>query len=250
MKKLLNLLEAYFLKIGNLSSTIVVTLVIALCSLFLGAVTELIIVNSISRWTIVLTGGIPLILAPPFIYIFFQLLAKLHTLNQQLAHRANHDQLTGVFSRHYLLESINRELSRFSRHGNRFTVLFIDVDDFKAINDSFGHQIGDETLVVLAKSINSCLRDIDILGRYGGDEFLVCLPETNAIKAKVIAQRIQHALQHSLQTVNTHNINITASIGIYSPEDSAIDSEYIIEHADKAVYLAKMKGKNRIEIVE
>jgi diguanylate cyclase (GGDEF)-like protein len=166
-----------------------------------------------------------------------------------LAKRANHDLLTGVYSRHFIIESINLELSRFNRHGNHFSVLFIDFDDFKPINDMYGHKIGDDALVAMAKTINSCLRDIDVLGRYGGDEFLVCLPETTAQEAKVIAQRIQHSLKTSLQNISDHEINITASIGIYSPEDAAIDTQFIIEHADKAVYLAKMKGKNRIEIV-
>jgi len=113
----------------------------------------------------------------------------------------------------------------------------------------YGHKIGDQALMVLAKTINACLRDTDILGRYGGDEFLVCLPETTAIKAKVIAQRIQQSLNNCMDDVSDHDIKLTASIGIYSPEDAAIDTQFIIEHADKAVYLAKMKGKNRVEIV-
>ena len=249
MKKILDTIETALLNMGYLASVMLFTPIIIFFSVTLSGIAEIFIFGHIRPWSIVFSSGIPAILAPPIVYLFSRLLKKVNTLNHELEERANHDLLTGVYSRHFILESISLELSRFCRQGNQFTVLFIDFDDFKPVNDMYGHKVGDEALVAMAKTINSCLRDIDILGRYGGDEFLVCLPETCSIKAKVIAQRIQHSLISSLKNVTDHDIKVTASIGIYSPEDSAIDTQFIIEHADKAVYLAKMKGKNRIETV-
>ena len=249
MKKLLAYAETALMKMGYLASILLFTPIIIFFAVSISATAELLIFGHLRPWSIMFSIGIPMILAPPVIYLFSRLLKKVNTLNGELEKRANHDLLTGVYSRHFILESISLELSRFCRHGNQFTILFIDFDDFKPVNDMYGHKVGDDVLVALAKTINSCLRDIDILGRYGGDEFLVCLPETCAVKAKVIAQRIQHSLLTSLDKINDHQIKITASIGIYSPEDAAIDTQFIIEHADKAVYLAKMKGKNRIETI-
>ncbi len=249
MKKLLENIETAMLKLSYLSSMLLFTPFIIFLAVVISVVAELLIFGRIRPWSIMFSIGIPILLAPPFIYVFSRLLKQVNQLNKKLEHKANHDPLTGVYGRHFILETINLELSRFSRHGNQFSILFIDLDDFKPINDMYGHKIGDEALIALAKNINSCLRDIDILGRYGGDEFLVCLPETSAAKAKVIAQRIQHCLINSLDSISDHDIKITASIGIYSPPDAAIDTQFIIEHADKAVYLAKMKGKNRVEVV-
>lgn len=157
------------------------------------------------------------------------------------------DQLTGLRNRFGMLTDLLDEQQRVAREDGSCTIAMIDIDHFKSINDSHGHQIGDLLLQKLAQLLVAKLRPYDHLYRYGGEEFLICLPGTDIEHAKVILDRMRHDITTMNFSVDGMIIPITASFGL-----TAIGTEYCIEdyieHADAALYAAKSAGRNRVEI--
>jgi diguanylate cyclase (GGDEF)-like protein len=163
---------------------------------------------------------------------------------QEIDFRASHDDLTGLPNRSLILDRIDQLLRRHGRFGTSAAVFFIDLDDFKVVNDSFGHGVGDALLRLVAERINGVLRDSDTLGRLGGDEFVVvadCIPPEEA--PELICVRILAALQRPCVLDDTREIAITASIGVAT--GTSTSAEEILNHADMAMYQAKREGKNR-----
>ncbi len=159
----------------------------------------------------------------------------------QLAHR---DPLTGIANRLSLNEALIREINRTQRYNLSLTILMIDLDHFKAINDSYGHSSGDLVLQESATRIENSLRLSDQAFRIGGEEFVVLLPDTDLESAKVVAERIRKSIASKPVTNNEFEINFTTSIGI--AELGEHDNEKsLFDHADKALYLAKNGGRNR-----
>jgi diguanylate cyclase (GGDEF)-like protein len=144
------------------------------------------------------------------------------------------DGLTGVFNRRYLEERLSEEINRCRRHGGYLGLMMIDVDDFKQINDTFGHAVGDEVLKEVAGLLQKSCRNIDIVGRYGGDEFLVILIETSEPEALRIAERIQQKAREV--TIPPHKPLLGLSIGVASQ-----NSDYggILKKADDRMYAQK-----------
>ncbi len=158
---------------------------------------------------------------------------------------ANTDPLTGVLNRRSLFNFAHQEFNRVSRYGPAFSILLMDLDNFKKVNDNYGHQAGDKALCQVVKSINNTIRNVDFLGRYGGEEFMAILPEIYGEQALILAERIREMVaSNSIQT-DRENIKLTISIGVtaYSIKDQTLDD--MILRADKGVYLAKQQGRNR-----
>ena len=167
----------------------------------------------------------------------------------KMEHQANFDALTDVPNRIYLMRDIEKEIIRYQRHKHLFGVLFLDLDNFKNINDSLGHDIGDQLLIETTQRIKSVIRKEDIVARIGGDEFIVMLPDltqdekTAATKMEHVATKI-HEVLCGIYKIHGHKLTISTSIGaslISSDEESAED---ILKHADLAMYQAKKDGKN------
>lgn len=160
---------------------------------------------------------------------------------------AHHDPLTHLPNRMLLRDRIERALARARRDGHEAAVLFIDLDRFKTVNDSLGHALGDRLLQLFAERLRSCVRETDTVGRVGGDEFLVVIPDLREVNAAVpIAQKILDAMANDIQ-VDEHTIHITPSIGISAfPQDGA-DAQTLIANADAAMYNAKDNGRNNIQ---
>jgi diguanylate cyclase (GGDEF)-like protein len=168
-----------------------------------------------------------------------ELVKKLETL-------ANTDSLTGVWNRRYLLMIAEQEIKRTQRYYLPFAVLLIDIDFFKRINDTFGHNIGDEVIIFMTKTVLCYLRQVDSFGRFGGEEFVVLLPETDINAAIIVAERIRENIESQYIFVGGKKVSITVSIGVssYKFGDKTIDT--IIQRADKALYQAKNQGRNRV----
>jgi diguanylate cyclase (GGDEF)-like protein len=168
-------------------------------------------------------------------------------LLHELRRDAETDELTGVANRRCFVAAIEIECARCIRHGGVFSVLIVDLDHYKAINDRYGHVAGDTVLSAAADRISLCLRRIDLLSRYGGDEFAILLPETGMEGATEAAERIRRAVAKTTVKKAGKSIFLTASIGIaaHDPARSA-DWMQLLDEADKALYQAKAAGRNRV----
>jgi diguanylate cyclase (GGDEF)-like protein len=168
-------------------------------------------------------------------------------LLQELQHSAETDVLTGIANRRCFIAAAEQERSRMARHPGPFSVVLVDVDHFKAINDACGHATGDSVLQVVAAQIENCLRGTDTLGRIGGDEFAVLLPQTCLESALELAERICLAVGKEAVLTDAGRIPVTLSLGVaaYSPADPE-SWRQILEQADQALYLAKAGGRNRV----
>ncbi|MEQ1603316.1 MAG: EAL domain-containing protein [Pyrinomonadaceae bacterium] len=170
---------------------------------------------------------------------------------EKLAHDAVHDELTGLPNRKMLIERIRRSLERL-RHGgvSEFAVLFVDLDRFKTINDSMGHQAGDELLLKITKKLKDIIRPVDIVARLGGDEFVILIENIrNREQVYRIAKRILNALQKPAKVAG-QNIYASASIGIVFGSDEYDSPDDLVRDADLAMYRAKVKGKGRFELFD
>lgn len=168
-------------------------------------------------------------------------------LENELKQMAYYDDLTDLPNRKLLDRHIEKALARSKRHHHNFTIMFIDLDDFKIVNDTMGHEAGDILLKEVAARLNQTIREEDLIARIGGDEFIVVLEETNQEEIEDIAQRVVEnvALPY---IINDKEAKISLSIGISMYPDDGEDKETLIEHADQAMYFAKNRGKNNFKI--
>lgn len=186
------------------------------------------------------------------IYLLFrQLRAKLDEARALLDRMSKTDLLTEISNRRHLMERFKEELERSKRSGTELCCIMLDVDHFKSINDNFGHLKGDDVLRELAKILKNSVRTYDVLGRYGGEEFMVLLPNTNLEKAAVLAERIRQTMEHNLGTNSgfATDKNITISIGLTDACAGDTNIEPIVKRADEALYKAKEGGRNKVEII-
>ncbi|MDT8448368.1 MAG: ABC transporter substrate-binding protein [bacterium] len=168
-------------------------------------------------------------------------------LTEKLHLQATTDALTGCFNRGHFLEQAKRELQRNLRFGRHLSVLMMDLDHFKHINDRFGHQQGDQAIVAFVQAVNGHLRSMDFMGRLGGEEFGVILPETPSSGADIVAERIRAQVESlSLQSDREEPVPLTVSIGISGLRDNSESLEDLLARADRALYQAKDQGRNRI----
>lgn len=166
-------------------------------------------------------------------------------LNRELTRLARHDSLTGLYNRRALEEIIQRELKRANRYKRGFAIALADVDNFKAINDTYGHDCGDEVLKHMAEIFRDSIRDTDSVGRWGGEEFLFIFSETSCQGAQVVAERIRSRLDDNAFLCNGNSFRIGITIG-FSYHHGQIDVDEIIREADRALYLGKRNGKNQV----
>ena len=173
--------------------------------------------------------------------------------NGKFLNWAIHDNLTGLYNSHYFRKELLEEIGRSKRYGRIFSLAMFDIDDFKHVNDTYGHSTGDLALKLLADSILKTVRkEVDIPSRYGGDEFVIVLPNTGAEDAKTVCKRLAELVsQTSIVANNGESFNISLSIGISEfPKDTRKGEEQfdLFNHADEALYHSKRAGKNQITI--
>jgi diguanylate cyclase (GGDEF)-like protein len=173
---------------------------------------------------------------------------KLNTTLQELTTLASHDALTGLLNRRAIMEALPKEIKRIERQDQILCIGMCDIDHFKQINDTYGHLVGDEVLKEVTKRMKGILRDHDLIGRYGGEEFLVIIHVNNIESGVVAYQRICQAVSALPIKINELSISITISCGItsYSPDHDNHDITKLIASADDALYQAKDAGRNQV----
>jgi len=169
-------------------------------------------------------------------------------LNAELSHQAATDPLTGLYNRRYLVDVLAQETLRYRRNGRPFAVIVGDIDNFKTINDRHGHQCGDAVLLAVAAALRESVRAPDLVARWGGDEFLVFLPETSLEEALGVAGRIQAQLAATPVVDGAQRLDARMTLGV-APMRSDSSIEELLREADEALYRGKHAGRNRIEAV-
>lgn len=171
-------------------------------------------------------------------------------LQRELTLQSRTDALTGALNRRALYNEAERELVQANRTGHALCLLLMDIDDFKKLNDTYGHATGDLVLQRVVGRINSLLRGHDLLARTGGEEFAVLLPETNSRQAQIVAERLRHAIEALDLVVGDVPLHVSVSVGCaeVQPPCPALDS--VLQRADAAMYTAKRGGKNRVIMIE
>ncbi|MEW5757654.1 MAG: GGDEF domain-containing protein [Pseudomonadota bacterium] len=160
------------------------------------------------------------------------------------------DALTGLWNRGHLEEHLEAEFARAKRYDNELTVLMLDLDHFKHINDTYGHLAGDEVLREAAKRVRKTLRESDFVGRYGGEEIMVILPETGLLNAQVVGEKLRKVIAEATVEFDGNEIPITTSIGISAFHPRFDKAQKIIEAADEALYQSKANGRNRVTVID
>jgi len=182
----------------------------------------------------------------------FQRLTEAHTLlavhTEELRKASLRDGLTGLFNRRYFDEKIAEELAQARACGWPLSLIFADLDQFKKVNDTYGHQVGDEVLRAAASLLAQSLRDGDVVARYGGEEFVAVLPGTNAPEALMVAERIAGTFRKHIHSIGPYRIKVTVSIGVVTDDndDGFADVGELVRAADLAVYAAKNEGRDRV----
>jgi diguanylate cyclase (GGDEF)-like protein len=174
------------------------------------------------------------------------MLMKMEWLYSETKHLAITDSLTGLYNRHYLQENIDREYTRAIRYTTSISVAMIDIDHFKRINDTYGHQFGDYVIREISIIINNCLRKTDLVFRYGGEEIIAIMPETDSDQAFIPLERIRTRIAEKVFENEGFKTHVTISIGIASADKHITTSTQLIELADKALYTAKENGRNQV----
>ncbi|QOX78120.1 diguanylate cyclase [Trichlorobacter lovleyi] len=167
--------------------------------------------------------------------------------NMELELLTHKDPLTGAFNRRYLSMSLDSEIMRHARTGEALSLLMLDIDHFKDINDTYGHHAGDLVLQRVTKRLTEGLREYDLLARYGGEEFVVVLPSTSPTEAEMVAQRLLQGIHRLTFSDTLAGTAVTVSIGVISHSaNSVISAAELLSRADTALYRAKQSGRNRV----
>ena len=172
--------------------------------------------------------------------------AALRDALEEVQRLAITDSLTGLHNRRHLLELARHELQRARRYRLPMSVFMLDIDEFKRVNDTYGHAIGDQVLQGVAECCRQELRGVDVLGRYGGDEFAAVLPETGLPAACQVAERLRGSIAQRALDTKAGQVTVTVSLGVAVLDDEHLAPETLLDHADQALYVAKQSGRNRV----
>ena len=194
----------------------------------------------------VLAIAVPSIVAPIVTHAIMHLVMTLEATRAELLQVAIRDPLTQVYNRRYFMEQLQLEAARYFRTGERMSLLMIDADKFKAVNDRYGHATGDRVLQMIARACTAALREYDILARYGGEEFVVLLPATELGVACDVAERIRATVAGVKFDVGEADpLTVTVSIGVSSLAPADPECRVLFDAADSALYDAKRRGRNQ-----
>jgi diguanylate cyclase (GGDEF)-like protein len=201
-------------------------------------------------------GGLPIwieasnrALAVIVFWVTAVLIVRRNTAEEALRTLATTDSLTGAMTRGHFLELSEREFARSRRYHHPLSVVILDIDHFKRVNDRYGHAAGDAVLTALAENCRERLRTVDLFGRIGGEEFAVTMPETSLALAARAADRLRASLASIRIPVDGGSVALTVSIGVVGLYEGDADFDALLVRADKALYAAKEAGRDRIEVV-
>lgn len=233
------------IRLGHKRSLALITLSAIILSIMISIIIKIIRDIPLDADIFVIPVLTPLLIAPALSWSHIKLIIEINGLEQKMRKLATIDSLTELFNRRYFLELSQKIYALNTRHKEPFTLLMLDIDHFKKVNDTYGHLGGDAVLKALGKLINQFIRKSDLVGRFGGEEFIFLLPKSNLQGGKLVACRLKDEINDLSVQFQEHSIKFTASIGgtIYHPGDNT-SLEALIQKADNALYRAKNQGRN------
>jgi diguanylate cyclase (GGDEF)-like protein len=225
--------------------TMLEVMLIAACYLFLGYADYGIKIISAETFTTLMANFSPFLLVA---YVTSLLAEDIHKAKRKITVLSQTDELTGLLNMRAFSTLLDKEISTAKRYPQPFTLMMIDVDGLKEVNDHSGHAAGTRLLKTVAASISDCVRTSDVLARYGGDEFVILMPHTRSEAARIAAERIRVAIHRASFDINGQRINGSASIGIASYPESTGTAGDVLEKADVALYKSKQSGRDRVTV--
>jgi diguanylate cyclase (GGDEF)-like protein len=223
--------------------TLLEVMLIACCYLYLGYLSYSVGLFAPETFTILMAKFSPFLLVA---YVTSMLASDILHAKQRITLLSQTDDLTGLLNMRAFNNILEREMDRVTRDTHPFTVIMIDVDGLKSINDQYGHTTGSRLITTIAQSIKNSVRTTDVLARYGGDEFVVLMTHTSTDHARMAAERIRTAIHNTAFDMKGNRISTTVSVGIASFPDGVEDATEVLDKADIALYKSKQSGRNRV----
>ena len=241
-------IRQFFLNLGIYKGILFLTVGSILISVLLTYLFSIIFGSHIGIYSYSLAIAIPMIVASLASYITLSLYFELEESREEIHNLAITDDLTQIFNRRHFFELADRELERSRRSGRSLAIVLFDIDDFKGVNDSHGHLAGDRILQEMCRACQVVVRPYDVFARFGGEEFIFLLPDTDELRAKAFAERLRQLVAEHVVSFNGTNVQMTISIGTatYNSTEDTLDD--LISRADSALYKAKEMGKDRLEV--
>ena len=238
----------FILKQGTAKSALFITILSVLFSVLIAKLVSSLMPGSFGNFNLALAIIVPALIAPPFGYIFINLYIELEKVREEVHALAITDELTRTFNRRHFMNLAVQELGRAKRYQHPLSIIIFDIDNFKNVNDSYGHLCGDAVLREISSTCKTILRHCDVLARFGGEEFILLLPETNESNALKVTNRLCQLIAIHVVEYKGAQVRVTISAGIttFKPTTDTLDD--LLNRADQALYLAKRLGKNRLEV--
>ena len=225
--------------------TMLEVVLIAACYLFMGYVDYGPDIISAGTFTALMANFSPFLLVA---YVTSLLAEDIHHARRKITVLSQTDELTGLLNMRAFSTLLDKQITTVERYSQPFTLMMIDVDELKKVNDQFGHAAGTHLIKTFAGSISDCVRTSDVLARYGGDEFVILMPHTRSEAARIAAERIRAAIHESSFDMNGQHIAASASIGIASYPESVDAAGDVLDKADVALYWSKQSGRDRVTV--
>jgi diguanylate cyclase (GGDEF)-like protein len=244
-----NRIRQFILKQGVAKSAFYITAISTLLSVVIAKMVATLLPSSSGNFNIVIAVTVPLLVAPPFGYIFIDLYFELEKVREEVHALAITDELTRVFNRRHFMKLAEHELERAKRYRHALSIIIFDIDNFKKVNDTCGHLCGDAVLRELSLACRTILRKCDTLARFGGEEFILLLPETDNANALQVANKLCQLVAGHVVEYKDAQIQVTISAGVTTCNPTMDTLDDLLSRADRALYQAKRLGKNRLEVV-
>jgi len=223
--------------------TLLEVMLIACCYLYMGYLSYSVGLFAPETFTMLMAKFSPFLLVA---YVTSMLASDILHAKQRITLLSQTDDLTGLLNMRAFNNVLEKEIARVTRYAQPFTVIMIDVDGLKSVNDQYGHTTGSRLITTIAQSIKDSVRTTDVLARYGGDEFVVLMTHTSTEHARMAAERIRAAIHNTAFDMKGNRISTTVSIGIASFPESVAEAAEVLDKADIALYKSKQSGRDRV----
>ncbi|MBN1378522.1 MAG: GGDEF domain-containing protein [Gammaproteobacteria bacterium] len=235
---------------GKLRTVVAGTLLLVLLVAMLTIVAELVLFQALRSEPVYYAVLITFLSGPLILYLFVNLISQLEQSEGKLLALSIMDDLTDVYNRRYFLEQTEKELAKAQRYGTIFSILVVDVDHLKRVNETFGHSAGDAVLQSLANTCMNNLRTMDIFARLGGEEFAFLIPESDKTNVVAFAKKVLDAMEDTVVVFDHQEIHFTVSIGVKAFDDATQSLDAMLKDADDALEEAKRRGRNCIVVCD